>query len=213
MASPGGKKKVKMIRKILKIIYVCLGGSILFSCSTQGKFAQQYYTENEATITRIEQTYNTVHRSKPLAAEFSDAAFEHVRLEMKTDSLRYIYEFNLRDQFIKDTLFKYGYDTSAALKMLSDMKRIKCTWINILDYYVDRTKRLLVFMSIRPKELDIPFSPRKYFILTFYKQPQYYDEEGRLLDKRNLRRIRKVNNEQFWRINDRVCYTLSDKFR
>lgn len=202
-----------MERKILNLIFGCLCACILHSCSTQGKFAQQYYKENEATITRIEQTYTTVYRSKPLAAEFSDAAFEHVRLEMKTDSLRYIYEFNFNDHFLKDSLFKYGYDTTAAIKMLSDMKRIKCTWINTLDYYVDGSKKILVFMSIRPKELDIPFSPRKYFILTFYKQPQYYDEEGRLLDKRNLRRIRKVNNEQFWRINDRVCYTLSDKFR
>jgi len=202
-----------MERKILNLIFGCLSACILYSCSTQGKFAQQYYKENEVTITGIEQTYTTVYRSKPLAAEFSDAAFEHVRLEMKTDSLRYIYEFNFNDHFLKDTLFKYGYDTSAALKMLFDMKRIKCTWINTLDYYVDGSKKILIFMSIRPKELDIPFSPRKYFILTFYKQPQYYDVEGRLLDKRNLRRIRKVNNEQFWRINDRVCYTLSDKFR
>lgn len=213
MVLPGEKKIISMRGKFRYIIYVSVGCCILYSCSTQGNFPQQYYKQNEAAITRIEQTYNTVYRAKPLAAEFSDAAFEHVRLEMKTDSLRYIYEFKFQDHFLKDSLFKYGYDTTATLKMLNDMKRIKCTWINILDYYVDGSKKLLVFMSIRPKELDIPFSPRKYFILTFYKQPQYYDEEGRLLDKRNLRRIRKVNNEQFWRINDRVCYTLSDKFR
>lgn len=197
----------------LCLLCVILISCFCSSCSVPKNFAQQYYRKNEATITKIEQQYNTVYRARPLAAAFTDQDFDHIRLEIKTDTLRYIYEFNIHERFLRDTLRAYGFDTSSVMSLIYDMKRIKCTWINILDYYVDGSKRLLVFMSIRPKELDIPFSPRKYVILTFYRQPQYYDEEGRLLDKRNLRRLRKVNNELFWRINDRVCYTLSDRFR
>ena len=62
-------------------------------------------------------------------------------------------------------------------------------------------------------KFDFSLSKRKYYTLTFYKQPQYFDAEGRLLDKKNRKKLRIVNNEIFWRINDRVCYTISNHFR
>ncbi len=197
-------------------IIMALMLAVLFaSCATSPprQFPIKYYKENEATILQIEKQYNKLFRNKPIAAEFSDNDFKYITIEMKTDSLRYIYEFNLTEKRLGDTLHKYGYDTMAVLKLIKDMQAIKCTWINSMDYYLDDGKQSLTFMSIRPKQLDLPFAEKRYYILTFYKQPQYYDTEGRLLDKRNRRRLRKVNNEVFWRINDRVCYTLSDKFR
>lgn len=194
-------------------LFSTLSAYLLCSCTVSSSFPQRYYKENENTIIQLEKSYNSIYQSNPFAIAFSDPAFEQFRLEMKKDSLRYIYEFNIHDPSLRDTLSNYGYDTISVLQVIHDMKRIKCTWINILDHYVDGNKNLLVFMAIRPLELDLPFSPKKYFILTFYKQPQYYDEEGRLLDKRNLRRVRKVNNEIFWRINDRVCYSYSHHFR
>jgi hypothetical protein len=68
-------------------------------------------------------------------------------------------------------------------------------------------------MSIKPVALKAPFSYSKYYILTYFSQPQYFDNEGRLLDKRKRRRLRKINGEIFRRINDKVCYTISGKFR
>ena len=187
--------------------------SILLSCSPSLNFPIKYYTQHEKQLVTIEHLYSTIYPVKPLAAAFTDKEFNHISLEMKTDSLRYVYEFSLQDTLMKDSLQKYGYDTTTVMQLIREMKQIKCTWINTLDYYVDGNKRLLTFMSIRNKSLDIPFAPEKYFILTFYKQPQYYDADGILLDKRNVRRIRKVNNEIFYRITDKVCYTLSAKFR
>lgn len=191
--------------------------SILFctalSCSPSRNFPVRYYQDHEEELIIIERLYSRIYPVKPLAAAFTDKEFTQVSLEMKTDSLRYVYEFNMQDVSMKDSLQKYGYDTATVLQMIRYMKQIRCTWINTLDYYVDSQKRMLTFMSIRNKQLDVPFAPEKYFILTFYKQPQYYDTDGILLDKRNVRRIRKVNNEIFRRINDKVCYTLSAKFR
>ncbi len=183
------------------------------SCSPPRSFPVNYYKENEEKIHALNYHYQTLYLQKPFAAEFNDKRFEIVSFELKTDSLRYIFEFPVDDPHIKDTLKKFGYNPTALLQLVNDMKEIRCTWINTLDYYVDDNKRLLTFLSIRHKALDIPFSPKKYFILTIYEQKQYYDAQGRLLDKRNLRRLRKVNNEIFWRINDKVCYTLSAKFR
>ncbi len=197
------------------IIYIVFLSTFMISCSTAipHKSMVKYYEKNKQTILRIEGLYNRINSQKPLAAEFSDNDFNYISLEMKTDSLRYIYEFEINEKRMCDTLLKFGYDTSSVVKLVRDMKSIKCTWINNLSYYPDGKKQQLIYMSIRPKPLDLQLSQKKYYILTFYKQPQYYDAEGRLLDKRNRKRLRKVNNEYFYRINDRVCYTISTMFR
>lgn len=186
---------------------------LLQSCAVPKNFPVYYYNKNETLINDIEKQYSRLYAAKPISAAFLDKEFDHVSLEMKTDSLRYIYEFDIYDKEIRDTLQRFGYDTSTVMQVLRNMQLIKCTWINTLDYYVDGDRKFLTFLSMRHKAMDVPFSSRKYIILTFYKQPQYYDSNGMLLDKKSLRRLRRINNEEFIRINDRVCYTLSSHFR
>ena len=200
------------IKTILLLIVVpCL----FASCSTTlpSHYPERYFKQNEAAITNIESNYSNIYKQKPLVIAFTDNAFKYVTVEMKTDSMRYVYEFMVTEKRLADTLQKFGYNNQAVLKLIKDMQSIKCTWINKLDYYVDDKKQNLIFMSIRPKAFDVMFSGKKYYTLTFYSQPQYYDAEGRLLDKRNRKRLRKINNEVFWRINSKVCYTVSDRFR
>ena len=200
----------------LKNILMLMVVPIFFiGCSTTlpKRFATKYYKDNDTIIMRIERNYANLNKQKPIVIEFSDNAFNTVTIEMKTDSLRYVYEFKLVEKRLADTLQKFGYDTSNVLKLINDMKSIKCTWINRLDYYVDEKLQHLIFMSIRPKAFDALFAGKKYYTLTFYNQPQYYDSEGRLLDKKNRNRLRKINNETFWRINSKVCYTVSSRFR
>jgi hypothetical protein len=206
-------KNKPMKLKAIPIVQLIFMVYLLQACSINSKLPVQYYNENKAVIEQIESNYSKAYSRKPFAIEFTGKDFNWAVVEMKNDSLRYLYEFNLNQHFINDTLLKYGYDTTTVLQLIRQMKTIRCTWMNHLDYYTDGTKKLLIFMSVRHKALDLPFSRKKYFILTFYKQPQYYDAEGRLLDRKNRRRLRIVNNEVFRRINDKVCYTLSDKFR
>lgn len=200
----------KHLQHIISFILLII---ILSSCSVSRQFPINYYNENEKDIVGIEAVYSHIAQPKLLSLGFTDRDYRHVLIEMKTDSIRYVYEFNFNDPSMYDSLYKYGYDTTATAYLLQYMKQAHCTWVNKLDYYVDGQKRLLTFMSIRNKSLRAPFAPEKYFILTFYNQPQYYDEKGVLLDRRNLRRQRKVNNEIFYRINEKVCYTISAKFR
>jgi hypothetical protein len=68
-------------------------------------------------------------------------------------------------------------------------------------------------MSIKPVALKRPFAYAKYYVLTYFPQPQYFDSEGRLLQKRRLKELRKINGEIFKRINSKVCYTVSGRFR
>ena len=188
---------------------------LLCSCATSvpQHIAKKYYTKNEVTISQIEESYKNIFVVKPLVIEFTDNDFNYVIIEIKTDSIRYIYEFNVNANNLKDTLVKFGFDSNEVLKLIFDMKQIKCTWINTLDYYVEDKKLNLIFMSMRPVYFDLSLAKRKYYTLTFYKQKQYYDTEGRLLDKKNRKLLRIINNEIFWRINDRVCYTISNHFR
>ncbi len=202
--------KVSLINNISYFLMM-----LLCSCATSvpQHIAKKYYTENEVTISRIEETYKNIFVIKPIVIEFTDNDFNYVIIEIKTDSIRYIYEFNVNANNLKDTLVKFGFDSNEVLKLIFDMKQIKCTWINTLDYYVEDKKLNLIFMSMRPVYFDLSLAKRKYYTLTFYKQKQYYDTEGRLLDKKNRKLLRIINNEIFWRINDRVCYTISNHFR
>ena len=213
MALAGVCENYNMQFSFKHIIIFLLVAQLLTSCAVSSKFPVSYYKDNENDIVAMETAYTSIAASRPISIGFTDKAFRHVLVEMKTDTVRYVYEFNIADPSLFDSLHHYGYDTAATFQLMQYMKKTQCTWINTLDYYTSGRKRLLTFMSIRHKSLSVPFSSEKYFILTFYKQPQYYDENGILLDRRNLRRARKVNNEIFKRINDRVCYTISAKFR
>ncbi len=211
---PGVKLKTAMkLLQLTNISFIII--TFLCSCATvmPQKTAIIYYAKNKSIITQIEETYKNIFAIKPIVIEFSDIGFNYVNIEIKTDSLRYIYEFDITKNKLNDTLVKFGFDPIHVMKLIRDMKQIKCTWINTLDYYVDDKKQNLIFMSMRPISFDLILARRKYYTLTFYNQRQYYDAEGRLLDKKNRNKLRIVNNEIFWRINDRVCYTISNHFR
>ena len=153
----------------------------------------------------------TVKGLSPLSLQIVLSFF--FSIEITTDSLKYIYEFGINEKRIKDTLLKYALNEEGILDIITQMRSIQCTWINNLDYYVDQEKHSLVFISMRPVELSKPFTNKKYYIITYFSQPQYFDNEGKLLVKKQMKRTRKINGEIFWRINDKVCYTISARFR
>jgi hypothetical protein len=185
----------------------------LCSCASRKVFSTNYYFENEKTLTSIEKLYNTIYLEKHFSISFTDKSFEYISLEIITDSIKYIYEFNIKEPRLQDTLLKYGLPANGITELISQMRSIHCIWINNLDYYTNNQKHSLVFMSIRHVAIHLPFTSEKYYILTFYSQPQYYDTEGRLLNNRRVRKLRRINDDVFRRVNDRVAYTISERFR
>jgi hypothetical protein len=186
----------------------------LSACNSRKLFSTRYYFENESTVSKLEKSYRHLYAVQPFSVGFTDRSFNTISLEIITDSIKYIYEFPLTDTVrLQDSLVKYRIPDKETLTLINEMRSIKCIWINRLDYYTNNEERSLVFMSIRPVAVHLPFTPEKYYILTFYAQPQYFDSEGRLLANRRLRKLRRVNGEIFRRINDKVCYTISEKFR
>ena len=182
-------------------------------CTSRKVFTSNYYAENEKALTAIEASYRKIYEQTPFSIGFSDRAFEYVSIEIITDSIKYISEFPITDPRLQDTLRKYQMPVEGVLELILKMRDIQCSWINTLDYYTHTQKKNLVFLSVKPVALHLPFTPQKYYILTFFQQPQYYDSEGNLLAGRQLRKLRKINDETFRRINDKVAYTISQQFR
>jgi len=200
-----------MTKYIAAIALLGLTG-FLTSCSPRN-ISTKYYYENEKVLDRIEESYKELNRLAPFTIGFTDRGFSTLSLEFITDSLSYIYEFGVNEPQLSDTLAKYHPRPGKVLDLIKLMQSIRCTWLRSLDYYVDEKKNSLIFMSIKPVALKAPLSYHKYYVLTYYQQPQYFNENGILLDKRTVRRVRRINGEVFKRINEKVCYTISGNFR
>jgi hypothetical protein len=172
-----------------------------------------YYHRHRPTLDSIEMVYRKAYQKKHFSIEFTDRPFDHVSLELVTDTLTYIYEYTVGEPRMQDTLLKFGYDTASINHLITNMRSMECTWVNNLDYYTEETKHSLIYISLWPRIFNLPFVNKKYYILTYFSQPQYFDNAGNLMTGRRLRRIRKVNGEVFRKINARVCYTVSAQFR
>lgn len=201
-----------MLNKRSYILMVSLSTVLLFSCSPKN-ISTRYYFENEKALDRIEETYKALYPMGPFNIGFTSRDFKTVSLEIITDTLSYIYEFNIDEPRLTDTLEAYNLNSSKIKTLIKEMHDIRCTWITYSDYYVDEKKNHLILMSIKPVALKAPFSYSKYYVLTYFPQPQYFDKEGRLLDKRTRRRLRKINGDVFRRINSKVCYAVTGHFR
>lgn len=200
-----------MSKKINTTILLLISVAI-YSC-TQTANISKYYSQNRLILDSIQDSYKDQYRQRPFSIQFTDKSFNNISIEILTDTFKYIYEFIVSENRMKDTLAKYNLSVPGIHKLISQMASIHCTWINNLDYYVANRKESLVFMSIRAKSFNYPFTNKKYYILTYFLQPQYYDAEGRLLDRGYRKKIRKINEDVFKRITNKVAYTISDRFR
>lgn len=194
------------------ILLFCLMIVALLSCSPRN-ISTKYYFQNEATLDKIEESYKRINAETPFNIGFSNRKFSTISLEIITERLSYIYEFEINEPRLTDTLLKYGMNAAGVIAITRQMQSIRCAWINESDYYVDGKKHSLILMSIKPVALKRPFVYAKYYVLTYFPQPQYFDSEGRLLQKRKLNELRKINGDIFRRINSKVCYTISGRFR
>lgn len=200
--------------KLILNILVCCIAAYLSSCSPKN-ITEKYYFEHEKVLDKIEESYKELYKQKPFTLAYADRYFGTVTLEIITDTLTYIYDFDVNDkQRLTDTLIRFRLNAPEIVELAQQMRSIRCTWVNNFDYYdADEKKNSLIFMSVKPVALKALFSYSKYYILTYFSQPQRFDAQGRLLDRRELRKLQKINGEVFMRINDKVCYTISGTFR
>jgi len=195
-------------------VTILFSGTICFNLSCSPKaISTKYYYQHEKVLDKIEETYKKLNELEPFTVAFTDRKFHTISLEIITDTLSYIYQFDINETRLTDTLLAYHLNAPKVVELIQQMQSIRCTWINKFEYYVDGKRNFLILMSIKPVALSAPFSYKKYYTLTYFPQTQYFDSTGQLLDKRNVRRLRKIKGEVFKRINDKVCYTISGNFR
>jgi hypothetical protein len=186
---------------------------VFFSCSYSKKFTNTYYQENDSTFQSIKYRFKELYEQHPFAVEMKDKQFHYIGFEIITDSIKYIYNFDVDEPRFTDTLQKYRFNVKAVTSLIRDMQNVHCTWITNLDYYENGQKKFLVFISIRHTSLKAFLRPEKYFTLAFFDRPQRFDVKGRLLDNQDRKTLFKVNGGLFRKINERVCYSLSASFR
>ncbi len=191
---------------------ILLAAVSLFSCSSGKELTPGYYKQNEPRLISIKDRFKKIHRLHPFSLEVKDKDFSTIGLEIITDTIRYVYSFNLAEHHLTDTLQAYRFNVQEMTSLINDMRKIHCTWITNLDYYENRQEKYMVFLSLRNKETATS-RREKYFTIVFFDQPQYFDSKGRLLDKEKSRNIKKINGQTFYKINERVCFTLSGSFR
>ena len=200
---------------IRSVNIICAFGvlAILVSCSSSKEFPRAYYNENSEVLQSMKQRYKQDYNARPFSLEITDKSFKRVGLEMILDTIRYIYNFQIDDPSLADTLRRYNYKATEILGLIHDMQEVQCTWLNNLDYYENLEKKYLVFVSIRHRKLESTWRKDKYFTLAFFDTPQPFDDKGRLLDKKNKKQIRKINGAVFYKVDDRTGYALTTHFR
>jgi len=182
------------------------------SCSTK-IISTNIYQEHKENLDNIERRYEKLNPTNHFSLAFTDKKFSIVSLEMITDTLTRIYEFNVNEKRLADTLIKFNYDTAGIYYLIRKMQQSKVTWINSFDYYVNDLPQQLIILSIKPVTIRYIFSPPKYVALAYFRTNQSFDEKGRLLDNRRTKQVRKIKDQVFYRITDRICYTITDKYR
>lgn len=193
---------------------IIIWGIASLFCSCSAKIvSKNFYEEHSEELLAIEKNYQTLYKEKPFSLAFTNKKLTQVSVELITDTLTYIYDFDVADKRLTDTLKKYGLRPDSVLNLITSMQKVSCTWINNFDYYVNDRERRLIFISIKPVLIRYPLSPPKYYIIAYFERPQTFDDKGRLLDGRRVNRLRKLNGQVFRKITDRICYTIAEKYR
>lgn len=198
-----------------KGIYISLlCGIVLLLASCAATNMANFYNEHKPTLDSIKESYARQYATTtPFSIAFSNKNFNSFSIEISTDTIKYIYDFNIGEGRLVDTLTKYKLSPKGIDSLVRQMSSIRCIWINNQDYYVNNNYHSAVYMSIRPRALSLPFAYKKYEILAYFNRPQVFNEKGILMDGRRRKTIRKLNNNTFHKITDRVCYTVSSLYR
>jgi hypothetical protein len=187
--------------KILAFSLFMLAG--LSSCYTSsGRKSAAYYEKNQLTIRTIRMLYDSLYKHQPFSMGFTDRSFKYYVMEVTTDTLRSIYNNEISEKQLFETIEQFNYDTSMLRQLSRKMKEIECLWIDKASLYLDEKKDTITFLSFKSVLIDKPFVENKYYILLFLKKkPEHPYLTNRL------------KKDEIVRINDLVYFMIGNKFR
>lgn len=213
MVLPPAKVKKTYMRVNTFYIYTIIALTLLSACRYPKNFTRDFYSNNETRLIALKNDFKTLYLQRPFAVSFTEKTFTEVSFEFITDTVKYIYYFNIKDKPFADSLQKHQYNVPHIIKLLNDMRSIQCTWITNLDYYENLTERHLVLMAVRNKALNNTFKGESYCTLAFFERSQPADEKGIFLDRADPKRRRQINGYVLHKVNDYTGYAITKHYR
>lgn len=175
---------------------------ILASCRPARKTAA-YYHNNKQVIAELRQLYNMLYEQQPFSLGFTDRSLKYYVAEIKTDTVRYIYNTDKNSEQVEKLVTKYHYDTAIVRQFLSKMKQAKCLWISRTTMYVDMKPQQVTVLSFKAASRDAFFKENKYYVLFFPQQA--------LASSPGIKQ--KIANGEIVKIEEGVYFSITSKFR
>ncbi len=137
-----------------------------FSCGAERKSAK-YYQDNKADLVVLKTYYDSLYRTQPFAAGFTDKSCKYYVMQINTDTLRSVYTTDTRKGELWKNVLRYQYDTVLLNKMAAKMKQLKCLWLGKTTDWIEEQKETYTYISFGSAAVDKPFVEDKYYILIF----------------------------------------------
>ena len=178
--------------------------AVLFSAcaASKEKKTDKYYFENEKDIQEIVSLYKKLYKHQPFSLGFSDRSYEHIGMDIITDTVRYALDNQQSMQLFREAIYAFEYDTVAIRKMYRKMYDIKCIWIGTADFYHKGKREDVIFLSFRSVRFGNPFLDRKYYTLVIFDPNFINAETDRLIREAGYKNVR---NE--------IYFNIVEKFR
>ncbi|HSU26865.1 MAG TPA: hypothetical protein VLJ68_00665 [Chitinophagaceae bacterium] len=205
-----------MARLPLHIVLLLFVSCILFSCRSMkdfSNFSTKFFNENEEKLGKIQEQYKKLNPERPFSIVFLDRQFNTFSLEINSDTFRYIYKFLVNEPRLLDTLDKFRFNTIEVMNLISSMREMHCNWVNKLEYYPHKTRNHVIYLSIRNPNLRSFLKRERYLSIIYFDEVQSHDAEGVLLHSPSDKDPGEINGQVFWRLRDKVYYTLASYFR
>lgn len=200
-----------------KLFAVSIVFLIIFNISCSNTFSsrnsQQYYNEHKQVLEKIKQTYEVNYRRNAFSIIFQNKGLSDFAIELTTDSLTYIYRFQLHDERLTDTLKKFNINPDEITGMIDQMVSIHSLSVQTFNYYWKATKHSMVHISTDPKPLSIHIIPKKYFVFGFFPELQYFNSKGLLKGSADTDVLLFIGGLNYHKINDSTGYSSHNKFR
>ena len=176
---------------------------ILASCASVTKRkSADYYLQNKKEINEIRKSYLDLYAQQPFSAGFTDRSFKYYVMEVKTDSVRYIYNTEKNEPQVYKLINRFKYDTTKLYDMSVKMHDIKCLWISRSSFFTNDRRDSVTYLSFRSANNQGIFVENKYYILIFLNHPTNSPMVKARLKKGDL-----------FKIDDLVYFTIGSKFR
>jgi hypothetical protein len=175
------------------------------SCASSSKSTRKtakYYKENKQAISELRELYEKLYLQHPFSAGFTDKSYKYYVMEVKTDTLRYIYNTEKNKQQVYQNITKFHYDTAMLRDLTFKMKETKCLWLSKSSFYVDEKRETVTFLSFKSASSNGPFVENKYYILIFLNHP---------ITSPDIRA--RIKKGELVKIEELVYFTIGTKFR